>query len=93
MKTVNEPDVLYGRYTYADYLTWKFDEQVELIKGKNFKMSPAPRRVHQEVSGEIFYRIYDFLKVQKCKAFIAPFDVRLPIKSKNLLPYYNPIFV
>jgi hypothetical protein len=29
------------RYTYKDYLTWKFDGIVELIKGKIFKMSPA----------------------------------------------------
>ena len=30
------------RYTYADYLTWRFDEMVELIKGKIFRMAPAP---------------------------------------------------
>ena len=38
-------------YTYADYLTWTFEETVELIKGKIFKMSPAPntsiRRFHR----------------------------------------------
>jgi len=25
-------------YTYADYLKWTFDERLELIKGKIFKM-------------------------------------------------------
>lgn len=29
-------------YSYADYLTWQFDEFVELIKGKIFSMSPVP---------------------------------------------------
>ena len=29
-------------YTYVDYLTWKFKEQIELIKGRIFKMGPVP---------------------------------------------------
>lgn len=35
-KTVHEPDVEYGMYSYADYLTWQFEEVVELIRGKIF---------------------------------------------------------
>ena len=38
------------RYTYADYLTWKFSERVELIKGWIHRMSPAPNNNHQKVS-------------------------------------------
>ena len=38
------------QYTYADYLTWRFKERVELIKGWIYKMSPAPRRIHQVYS-------------------------------------------
>lgn len=83
MKEVNEPDMEYECYTYADYLKWTFDEQVELIKGKIFKMSPAPKRIHQEVSRELSMSIFNFLKGQKCKAYSAPFDVRLPVKSKK----------
>lgn len=83
MKELNEPDIEYGRYTYADYLKWSFEEQVELIKGKIFKMSPAPKRVHQKVSRELSIRIFNFLKGQKCEAYSAPFDVRLPVKSKK----------
>ncbi len=30
-------------YTYTDYLSWKFEERVELLKGKIFKMA-APNR-------------------------------------------------
>lgn len=29
-------------YTYADYLTWRLKERIELIKGRIFRMSPAP---------------------------------------------------
>ena len=44
---------LEGTYTYADYLLWKFQERLELIKGKIFKMSPAPSRKHQKISFNI----------------------------------------
>jgi Uma2 family endonuclease len=79
---VQEPD-LSGSYTYADYLTWQFTEVVELIRGKVFKMSPAPRSVHQEVAGELHRQIANYLKKKKCKVFIAPFDVRLPQPKKG----------
>jgi len=69
-------------YTYADYLKWTFDERLELIKGKIFKMSPAPGSVHQIVSGAVFNELYNFLKKRKpCRVFSAPFDVRLPRRS------------
>lgn len=69
-------------YSYSHYLNWLFDERVELIKGKIFKMSPAPSRVHQEVFGAIFLAIGNFLKHKPCKVYGAPFDVRFPKKSK-----------
>lgn len=36
-------------YTYADYLTWQFQERLELIKGKIFKMSLVPKVNHQRL--------------------------------------------
>jgi hypothetical protein len=36
-------------YTYADYLTWNFQERLEILKGKIFKMSPVPSRKNQEI--------------------------------------------
>ncbi len=69
-------------YSYANYLNWLFEERVELIKGKMFKMSPAPSRAHQEVFGTIFNSIHNFLKNKPCKVYGAPFDVRFPKKSK-----------
>ncbi|MFV8227185.1 Uma2 family endonuclease, partial [Christiangramia aquimixticola] len=77
--TVNEPQAEYGMYSYADYLTWQFEEVVELIRGKIFKKAAAaPRRIHQKASGELFLRIGSFLKGQKCQVYTAPFDVRFP---------------
>lgn len=70
-------------YSYADYLLWTFQERIELIKGKIFKMSPAPNTQHQIISGEIFYAFRHFLDSKKCKVFAAPFDVRLPSKQKE----------
>ncbi|MFY0673811.1 MAG: Uma2 family endonuclease [Bacteroidia bacterium] len=81
---VKEPDVTYGGpYSYADYLTWTIQERFEIIKGKLFKMSPAPKRFHQKASGIIFNKIYNFLYGHKCEVYEAPFDVRLPLKSKK----------
>jgi Uma2 family endonuclease len=70
-------------YTYADYLQWTFKERVELIKGKLFKMSPAPNRMHQGLSSCLHNELYNFLKGKKCRVYSAPFDVRIPRKTKN----------
>jgi Uma2 family endonuclease len=66
------------RYTFADYLTWLDDKRRELIDGFVHKMTPAPMRSHQEVSGFIFNTLYNSLKKCGCKVYSAPFDVRLP---------------
>ncbi|HEX8350083.1 MAG TPA: Uma2 family endonuclease, partial [Hymenobacter sp.] len=55
------------RYTYADYLTWQFDEWVELIKGKVQLMSPAPKRVHQDISRNISTPVASFLRHKQCR--------------------------
>ncbi|MBI3218394.1 MAG: Uma2 family endonuclease [Bacteroidetes bacterium] len=79
---VEEPDYA-GSYTYADYMKWTVPDMMELIRGKIYKMSPAPRTIHQQVAGQLFIRIGTYLAGKKCKAFIAPFDVRLPVSSKK----------
>jgi Uma2 family endonuclease len=72
-----------GIYTYADYLKWTIQERLELIKGKVFRMSPAPNREHQTISRNIFLAIGNFLRHNPCQVFSAPFDVRLPRKSRK----------
>jgi len=69
------------RYTYSDYLTWQFDEMVELIRGRVFRMSPAPLSAHQLILGELFRQISNYLHRNPCKVFVAPFDVRLSLPT------------
>ena len=64
---VEEPQSPYG-FTYADYLTWNFKKRIELIRGKIFKMSPAPTVTHQKILSNFFLAIGLFLntKLVKC---------------------------
>lgn len=79
--TVEEPDPSVT-YTYADYLKWNFEERLELFRGKIFPLS-APNRKHQEVSRELSLLLGNFLKGKSCRAYAAPFDVRLPVKNRK----------
>jgi Uma2 family endonuclease len=67
-----------AKYTYADYLTWSDEERWELIDGVAYNMTPAPSRKHQEISWELAQQIGAHLHGKRCKAYTAPFDVRLP---------------
>jgi Uma2 family endonuclease len=69
---------LEGRYTYGDYRTWPMDERWELIDGAAWSMSPAPGKKHQDVTGEIFTKLKNFLAGKPCRAYIAPFDILFP---------------
>ena len=71
------------RYSYADYLTWSDGERWELIDGIPYNMSPAPKRMHQDVEGNIYVILRNFLKKKPCKVYIAPFDVVLSEKDTN----------
>lgn len=75
------------KYTYADYKTWNDDERWEIIEGVPYKMdfsdkynfkcmSPAPMRVHQKISGNLFRKIGNHLEGKPCQVYAAPFDVR-----------------
>lgn len=68
---------LNGTYSYADYLLWQFSERLELIKGKIFKMSPAPSSGHQRVSMKLTRELDKYFYGLSCEIFVAPFDVRL----------------
>lgn len=68
---------LKGTYSYADYLLWQFSERVELIKGKVFKMSPAPSSSHQDISMNLIRIIDKVFYKTNYKFYAAPFDVRL----------------
>lgn len=78
-------------YSYADYLLWKFEERIELIKGKIFKMSPAPSRKHQDISGNIYRKLFISFNRQPCKLYYAPFDVRFPKESTDNKTIYTVV--
>src|SRR3954453_6820111 len=80
LQMVEEPPVDYI-YTYADYLKFKFEEQLELFKGRIMKMA-APNTRHQSILLKLSYSVYSFLKEKTCSVFIAPFDVRLPVQNR-----------
>ncbi|MBC6988178.1 Uma2 family endonuclease [Hymenobacter sp. BT491] len=65
------------RYPYADYVSWQFDEFVELIRGKVSRMSPALRVRHQRISFNLGTSIGLALRGKSCQGFAAPCDVRL----------------
>ncbi len=83
------------QYTYADYLTWKFSERVELWKGWVLKMSPAPSSRHQTISINLATEFKNYLRKKTCRVFAAPFDVRLmdtkkPTSDTEILTVVQP---
>lgn len=66
------------RFTYRHYRTWPDSERWELLGGLAWSMSPAPRRIHQEMQARLITELRIFLKGKPCKAFDAPFDILLP---------------
>lgn len=83
---------LNGTYTYADYMEWAFDETIEIIKGKVFRMSPAPNLRHQRVSMKLTIEFGNYFKKHPCNLFAAPFDVRLtPLKKDKNNKIYTVV--
>jgi Uma2 family endonuclease len=74
-------------YSYDDYYKWQFNDRVELIKGKIHKMSTTTYSRHQELVWNFSMQIDKYLRNKPCKAYFAPFDVRLPrTKDDNVSP-------
>lgn len=69
-------------HCYGDYLTWPNDTRYELIDGVAYLMAPAPDVPHQDVAGEIYRQAANRLRGKRCRAFIAPIDVRLPKQAE-----------
>lgn len=68
--------------TYGDYLTWPDTERWELIDGEAYAMTPAPTTDHQTVLVNFCVPIGSFVKGHKCRLFVAPYDVLLPIGNE-----------
>ena len=71
------------KYSYADYLTWEFEERVEILKGKVFSMGATPNTFHQRISGKLCGCLWQKFNNKSLDFFAAPFDVRLLNKKKS----------
>lgn len=81
---------LNGSYSYGDYLKWKFQERVEIIKGKIMAMSPAPNRLHQRISMKLTLELAKVFNNQQCQMYVAPFDVRFPDSNGKIKTVVQP---
>ena len=66
-----------GTYSYADYVSWQFEELVELWRGKIMRRMSAPTDRHQAIVGNLFGLLHSYLRKQPCQVRVAPYDVRL----------------
>ncbi len=67
------------KVTIEDYMALPEGTMVELINGVMYDMSPAPLKIHQDISGSVYFKIRSFIENKKgrCKIYAAPFDVKL----------------
>jgi len=77
------------RLTYEDFcLLPNNGKRYEVIDGE-LHVTPAPRRMHQKVIGNIYYYLTDFVKSNGLgEAYVSPFDVvfsRFDVVEPDLL--------
>lgn len=63
-------------HTFEDALSWDEGERIEIIDGEALMMA-APSRIHQEICFEIGRQLGNYLEGKQCRAYPAPFSVRL----------------
>lgn len=75
-------------YTIEDIYNLPEGQRAELIEGQIYMMAP-PSRQHQEIAGELFGVIREYIKKNKgdCRTYIAPFAVFL---NENNMNYVEP---
>ncbi len=71
------------RYSYADYLTWKFYQRTELHDGKLIVLDNTGTW-HQTVFGKSMFILHDYFKPKNLILIQAPFDVRILNESKHI---------
>lgn len=71
-------DYQYGgkKVSYEEFIAIyeKSDLRMEFINGEIVLLS-SPSPIHQEISGNLFVELRQYLKDKPCKVFYAPFDV------------------
>ena len=71
-------------YTVDDIYSLPDGQRAELVDGQIYYMAP-PSRKHQEISGELFGIIREYIKSKNgsCRPYIAPFAVFLNENDRN----------
>ncbi len=87
VSVAREEVLRYGaEYTVEDYYALPEKVRAELIDGQFYYMA-APGRVHQEILGELYYCVKDYIRKKKgaCRVYMAPFDVRLDEDDRTVV--------
>ena len=82
MKNNLAEDLEPKKISYAELLEFDDEKRYELIDGVPYLMA-SPRVSHQDILFEIGYQLKTYLKGKKCRAFIAPLDVKLSGEKDN----------
>lgn len=81
---MGEPVTDIGKYTYADIEKRPENERWELIDSIAYNLTPPPARIHQKISGELFFRIRSYLQGKTCEVYNAPFGVWFTEKEQDI---------
>lgn len=73
-------------YTEDDYYSLPEEVRAELIEGQIYYQA-APSRVHQKISGTLYYKIRDYIESKNgsCEIYPAPFAVKLREDRKTIV--------
>jgi|GEM_PF-3765026 len=81
-------------YSYADYLKWTFEERIEIIKGKAYKMT-FDEYVEKEALPDIIFNEFSrYLKDKSGKIHFVPFNIQVTdskILSSEFYIEYNQL--
>ena len=66
-------------YTYEDYKRW--EGEWELIEGAPVSMAPAPMRIHQQLSRDIFLALGD----QECEAYELLYGIDWKVSEETVV--------
>ena len=66
-----------GSYTYSDYLSWTFEERLELFRGRISLQPRSYTPLHQTVMGNLVCLLYPIARISGLSLFHGPLDVRL----------------
>ncbi len=76
-----EKNYIYG---YNDYINHPEGEKIEIMDGQIYDMCLSPATQHQEISGYLFHKIYNYLQDKAGSVFSAPFDVYLVEENEDI---------